>query len=758
VLRIGSLAVLLWFLLIFAPIPVPLSELAAAPPGDFFEWQRLPDLPRGMAGQFVGVAGNLVDDAGVLLVAGGADFPQAPPWDGGQKVSYDDVYLLEPGGEAWRSVGKLPRPTAYGVSISTAEGLVSIGGGDGGVHFTDVYIVGWSGSELTRKALPDLPRPCAFMAGALLGEAIYIAGGQESPDAKEAMKVFWRLDLSKTDGQGSWEELAPWPGPERILAVAAAQDGAFFLASGARLVPGETGDVSREFLQDAYRYLPEAGWQPISPLPHPAVAAPAIGVGNSHLLIFGGDDGANFARAAELREKHPGFRREVLAYETVTNSWRILETIPEGLVTTVALRWRRQVSGSVVDTVVIPSGEDRPGHRSASVLQTPTVLEQSPFHALDYAALVLYLVALVWMGFYFSKRGKTTDDFFLAGRRIPWWAAALSIFGTQLSAITFMAIPAKAFATDWAPILMNLGIILVAPVVVFCFLPFLRRLSLTTIFQYLELRFSPPIRMYGSLSFIAYQLGRMGIVLLLPALALSTVTGFDVYACIVVMGLLSTLYTFLGGIEAVVWTDVMQSFVLLGGGLICLGVVFVNVDGGLVGVWDVAVSHDKFHIFNFDGGVNPFNSTVFWVVIVGGFFTQLVPYLSDQALVQRFLTTPTERLAARSVWVHAIIVVPASLLFFGLGTALFAFYKSQPAALQPSAQSHDIILPWFVATQLPSGIAGLVIAGLFAATMSSVDSSINSVATSLVRHTRCPKPGSGCSRYRLCRRTPLDLW
>jgi len=408
------------------------------------------------------------------------------------------------------------------------------------------------------------------------------------------------------------------------------------------------------------------------------------------------------------------------------------------------------VNDEVVETLVIPGGEDRPGHRSSTVLETRTDVEQSPFHPLDYAALVVYLVVLVWMGFFFSRRGKTTEDFFLAGRRIPWWAAALSIFSTQLSAITFMAIPAKAFAMDWVSILMNLGIILVAPVVVFCFLPFLRRLNLTTIFEYLELRFNGAIRLYGSLSFIAYQLGRMGIVLLLPSLALSTVTGFDIYVCIAVMGLLCTLYTVLGGIEAVIWTDVIQSFVLLGGGLICLVVITFGVDGGISGLWEIAVTHDKFHTLNFEGGLN---STVFWVVIVGGFFTQLVPYVSDQALVQRFLTTPTERLAARAVWVHAIIVIPASLLFFGLGTALFGYFKSNPATLQPTAQSHDVILPWFVATQLPMGIAGLVLAGLFAATMSSVDSSINSVATSLITDfDRKLRPDADdASRLRLAR-------
>jgi SSS family solute:Na+ symporter len=351
------------------------------------------------------------------------------------------------------------------------------------------------------------------------------------------------------------------------------------------------------------------------------------------------------------------------------------------------------------------------------------------FQALDYLALVVYLVIIVGIGAYFSKRENTTDDYFLAGRRVPWWAASLSIFSTHLSAVTFMGIPAAAFKTNWVTILINLGIILVAPVTVFCFLPFYRRLNVTTIYEYLEMRFSPGIRIYGSLSFVLLQLAKMGVFLLLPALALATVTGFNVHICILVMGLLCTIYTVLGGIEAVIWTDVLQSCVLVGGGLLCIGMIFSAEQFEFENMLNIAGDADKFHIFNWTGGID---SSVFWVVIVGGFFIQLVPFTSDQVIAQRFLTTRDEKAAARSLWAHAAIVVPASLLFFGLGTALFIFYASRPDMLPGEGVTNDIIVPWFIATRLPAGLAGLVIAGLFAATMSTVDSGMHSIATSLV--------------------------
>jgi len=374
----------------------------------------------------------------------------------------------------------------------------------------------------------------------------------------------------------------------------------------------------------------------------------------------------------------------------------------------------------------------------------------SSFHVLDYLALIGYLVVVVGIGVYFSRRENTTDDYFLAGRRIPWWAAALSIFSTYLSAVTFMAIPAAAFKEDWVTILINLGIILVAPVTVFCFLPFYRRLNVTTIYEYLEMRFSPAIRIYGSLSFVLLQLAKMGIFLLLPSLALATVTGFNVYACIMVMGLLCTIYTVMGGIEAVIWTDVLQSCVLIGGGLLCIGTIFAAEQFDFSRMLAVANDADKFHIFNIEGGVD---SSVFWVVILGGFFIQLVPFTSDQVIAQRFLTTRDEKSAARSVWAHAGIVVPASLLFFGLGTALFVYYASRPEMLPSGDVKNDAIVPWFIATQLPAGFAGLVIAGLFAATMSTVDSGMHSIATSLVNdvHRKLRPDADDRQRLRMAR-------
>ena len=724
-------------------------DAKAGPP--VLTWDELPRLPDefGFAGVFAGVSHD------ALIVAGGANFPYGRPWDEDKhratKVWYDKVFVLaDPQGE-WITGLKLPRPTAYGVSVTAAEGVVCLGGGDRKKHYADVLVLRWVDGRIETGQLPAMPRPAAFFCGALLvnkkgGTAlptIYVAGGREQPDAQTAMSTFWALDLSKSGGDLRWVEL-PWPegARARMQAVAAVQDRAFFLIGGVALDPGRPGEDKRVFLTDCYRYDPVPGepaepgrWTRIADLPRPAAAAPtpAIPLGQACFAVVGGDDGENAFRMKELKDTHPGFPADVLTYNTITDTWVRTGAFPKdaaaGLwppVTTVTAPWHGPATGGK-RWYVIPSGEARPGVRTPQVVAAEPAGSARGFKPLDYAVLGVYLAALVAMGFYFSRREKSTEDFFLGGHRVPWWAAGLSIFGTQLSAITFMAIPAKAYHTDWIYFLGNMMIVAVAPVVVYLYLPFYRRLNVTSAYEYLEKRFNLPTRLLGSAAFVLFQLGRMGIVLYLPAAALAAVTQMDVYTCIVLMGVLATLYTVLGGIEAVIWTDVLQVFVLLGGALLALVVIVARIDGGLAAVASEAWSAGKLRLADFSWD---FTVTAVWVVLLGKPFECLISYTSDQTVVQRYLTTADEKQAARSIWTNAALTVPASILFFSVGTALWVFYRAHPAALDPTGRIDDIF-PWFIVQELPAGVSGLVIAGLFAAAMSSLDSSMNSMATAI---------------------------
>ena len=345
----------------------------------------------------------------------------------------------------------------------------------------------------------------------------------------------------------------------------------------------------------------------------------------------------------------------------------------------------------------------------------------------DILVITLYFILILGLGIYFSKRQKNTEDYFKARERIPSWAAGLSLFGTALSPITFMAIPAKTYSTDWSYFLLNMSVFLAVPLIVYLFIPYFRRKNIKTAYEYLEIRFSVIIRLVGSICFILYQIGRMGVVLFLPSIAINLVTGVDLFICISLMGVISLIYTLMGGIEAVIWTDVVQVFVLMGGVIISLAMNVINTDGGFEGILEIAHLEDKFNAFDLTLSLK--EPTV-WVMLFGGFFANLTSYGTDHTMVQRYLVTPTKKEAQKSIWIGALLTIPSSLIFFFVGTTLFVFYKMNPSALNENFITDDAIFPWYIVTELPSGISGILIAAIFAAAMSSLSSSMNAGAAS----------------------------
>ncbi|MEX2309057.1 MAG: sodium/solute symporter [Pirellulales bacterium] len=678
-------------------------------------WERLPPLPdrEGFGFPFAGL------HRGTLIVAGGANFPDNKPWQGGAKVWYDSVFVLEAGAASWKTGMKLPRPIGYGVSLTTTRGVACLGGSDAQRHYDDCFLLRWEDSELRTTPLPKLPRPCANFCGALLGNTIYVAGGVESPDATAALATFWALDLSRSEN--AWRELESWPGQGRMFATAGAQGGAFYLFSGAALAPDADGKPIRHWLRDAYCFTPEIGWKRISDLPRAAVAAPtsAPPIGTAHLLVLGGDDGLQVDVSSA---EHAGFPRDVLAYHTITDTWVSLDELPFSLVTTPAVIRR--------DRFIIPGGEKQPGIRSNEVWSGRAVPRKAAFGWLNYVILTAYLLGMVAIGWVCAARNKSTQDYFKASGRIPWWAAGLSIYATMLSSLTFMAIPAKAYSTDWTFFWANVPILLLAPLVVTFYLPFFRQLNVTSAYEYLEKRFNLAVRLYASAAFILFQLCRQAIVLLLPSLALATVSDLDVATCVVLMGVLCVLYTTMGGIEAVIWTDVAQTVVLLGAAIVSLMLIVTTAEGGIGGFWSAAMGVDKLNMFNWT--LDPSTAAnAFWVIFVGSLFVNLVPYTSDQTVVQRYMTTRDEASAARAIWTNGLLAIPSTALFFAIGTALFVFYRSSPEKLDPT-QATDSIFPAFIVQNMPAGVAGLVIAGIFAAAQSTVSSSLNSVTTAMM--------------------------
>ncbi len=709
---------------------------ACAADSHLLTWDELPPLPEalGVAGPFAGVSG------GALLVAGGANFPHGAPWEGGRKVWHDAVYVLADPAGAWRGGFRLERPLAYGVSVTTLRGVVCAGGSDAERCVADVFRLVWTGEALRRERLPPLPQPCANACGALLGDTLYVAGGEDAPLATNALRTFWSLDLA--DAQARWRELPPWPGPGRTLAAAAAQAGAFYLLGGVSLSAGPDGKPARTYLADTYRFDPKKGaWSRVADLPYPLAAAPspAPAAGQSHVLLLGGDDGSKvgFQPVAQ----HPGFSRKSLAYHTVTDTWCERGEVPVAHVTVPCVLWQ--------GLYAVPSGEIRPGVRSPVVRTARLTGRKAGFGLVNYLTLLLYLTGMVWLGCSFASKNKTTDDFFRGGQRIPWWAAGVSIFATMLSSITFMAIPAQAYSVGWNLFLAN-SYILITPLVIYVFLPFYRALNVTSAYEYLERRFNLAARLIASGLFMLFQCGRVAIVLFLPSLALATVSDMDVTTCILLMGVLCVIYTVLGGMEAVIWTDFIQTLILMGGAVWALVSVVLRVEGGAGAVIQEAAAHGKF----FQGVPWSFDVAVAsgWIIMLGSIFTNLFPYTASQDIVQRYVTTPDRKTAARAIWSNAAIAVPAQAVFFAIGTALFVFYRHNPERLDPTVQT-DGIFPLFIVNELPAGVAGLIVAGIFAAAQSTLAGSLNSIATVWVTdfHRRLRPQTSDAACLRLAR-------
>ncbi|MCA9503849.1 MAG: sodium:solute symporter [Myxococcales bacterium] len=361
-------------------------------------------------------------------------------------------------------------------------------------------------------------------------------------------------------------------------------------------------------------------------------------------------------------------------------------------------------------------------------------------HPLDWLAIAVYLAGMAAMGAYFARHNRDTEEYFVGGRRIPGWAIGLSMVGTAISSITFIALPADAYKTYWLRFLPYLFMPAAAAVAAWLVIPFFRRDRAMTAYEYLEHRFGPSVRAYGAITYIAAQLLRVSFILYLVALMLHELTGLDETLCILVAGCFVALYTIAGGIDAVIWTDVIQTLVLIGGSLICLATIVSLLPGGLGQVFEIAAAHDKFALGDLEGGrlvraswAIDFSQKTIPLMLLMSFNFFLTDYATGQHAVQRYCAAPSLAEARRAMWTNVLVGVPTWLFYMFLGTALFAFFEVFPApearAMLEGAAKPEGIVPFFVLGHLPPGVAGLVIAAALAAGMSSLDSSINAIST-----------------------------
>ena len=293
-------------LFLFLCVSSWLASYCEDQPKPYLQWSQLPAIPDqiGFAGAAAGVSN------GALIVAGGSNFVNGTPWNGGTKTWYDKIFVLESADGQWKEAGRLPHPLAYAVSLTWQEGVIIAGGSNATQHFNEVMLLRYVNGKINIENLPALPAPIANASGVIMGDKLYIAGGIKELASTQTENNFWQLDLLQPASQRAWKILDPCPGPSRMLSVAGTQEGAFYVFSGVHLAR-HAGDstAQREYLTDAYKYIPGKGWSRIADLPQPVAAAPgpAYAAGQSHLLLFGGDNGKYFDQNALLQQKHPGF-------------------------------------------------------------------------------------------------------------------------------------------------------------------------------------------------------------------------------------------------------------------------------------------------------------------------------------------------------------------------------------------------------------------------------------------------------------------
>lgn len=719
------------------------KELQEIPPSE-----NMPTQP-GLASPFAGVSND------VLIVIGGCNFPNTPVYDGGMKRYYSDIFVLDQPDDEWVKSIDYPYPVAYGASVSIPDGLLCIGGKNNETEYSDVILVRWNARQkkIEFDQWPKLPFSMSQHTAALVDNQIYVAGGTANGQLSNKLL---RLDLSKKNTDDFlWEELPDFPGPARLQPVGVGQNAAeeahLYLISGSSFPSNEnepsiTTDVL-DFNPKTKLWTKQSEIIPDGKKAYSLHGGSGIASGVHHSLFVGGVNQQIFKEAWEKERKLQlaiergdtseikrikneiknyfiqapefyKFNQDVLAYHTITDTWTVIGEYPfPAPAGAPVVKWK--------DGFVVINGEIKPGVRSPKVYLGQ--MSTSPeFGLVNWVILFIYLFAMLYLGFFFMKRESSTDDFFKGGNRIPWWAAGMSIFATMLSAITFMAIPAKTYATNWLYFMLAVTILVMAFPVVKYYLPFFRRLNVTTAYEYLEHRFNYTIRLLASGLFILFMMARMALVLFLPSLALTTVTGIDIYLCITLMGIITLVYCTMGGVEAVVWGDVIQGFVLLGGALLAVVFLVSGTDGGLNKVIDITISHEKMKTFDFTFDLT---SATFWVVLFGGMANNLISYSSDQTVIQRYLTTKDEQSAGKSILLNGVLSILVSIVFYFIGTALFAYFYTKPAELDASMANPDSIFPYFIMSKMPIGIAGLLIAAIFAATMSTVSSNINSMAT-----------------------------
>ena len=663
------------------------------------------------AAAVVAAPGSIAGTAGGSLVVfggvGAADSAQVLPLTGGAAAA------------KWQAV-PAPFTRAWGAVASWSDDMIVVGGvqADGQLSAA-VDRLHLAEGKLTSTSLPALP---VALAGAGVGvvsgkdgNKLYVVGGLKSLTAHVAESALWVLDLDKPES--GWAAGPALPGAGRFLPTVGTQNGGLQVFGGRQVRLLADGAISYAVTAECWAYNaipPEGtatqGWLASSALPKAVAAGVALSSGQGHLVILGGDSTPVVSAPWDFSPSEQ--TQPVRIYSVITDAW-VDTGVPLAAVGGAALR---QVEGQA-----LVFG----GFGQAAVTQLTINRNVRTLSWGDYGVIATYLIFVAGIGVYFSRKKTSSANFSLGNREVKWWAAGISMYATGASAISFVAIPALAFRTN---LVYLFPLVMMVPAYYICaygIYPLLRRMEITSTYEYMERRFNRPLRLIASAQAILMQtFGRAAIVLLLPSLAISAVTGMNVFLSVAIMGVLTTAYTAIGGFAAVIWTDVFQGFMKMAALLLMIGVCFYNLPGGFGEFVQISKAYHKF-----DFALMTWDTSVpaVWVMLLGTLIAQTVTAAGDQPNIQRIFSSPAKevrRVTAMSIICGIMIGVIVNVL----GIAIFAYFHAHPEKFDPTSQN-DKIVPLFATQALPAGVTGIVLAAIFASAMATVSSAMNSVAT-----------------------------
>ena len=354
-------------------------------------------------------------------------------------------------------------------------------------------------------------------------------------------------------------------------------------------------------------------------------------------------------------------------------------------------------------------------------------------HLIDFVIFLVFTLGVVVFGCSFFKKGSSADEFTSAGHSIPGWVVGMSIFATYVSSISYIGYPGKAFASNWNAFVFSLSIPIASYFAAKYFVPFYRHSGSVSAYSFLEEKFGAWARLYASACYLLTQIARMGSILYLLAVPMYILMGWNLHAVIILTSIGIIVYSMMGGLKAVIWADAIQGIILIGGALLCLGILMFSMPEGPMQTFELAVNSPEGNKFSLGAFTSDLTTSTFWVCLIYGIFINLQNYGIDQNYVQRYHAAKTDKDAKFSALFGGYLFIPVSALFFLIGSALYSYYQAGVAPLPDEiAQKPDYVFPYFIVNGLPIGLRGILIASIFAAGMSTVSTSVTSAATILL--------------------------